>query len=299
MLLLIILFLIWLAVVLFSRLSLLRVQAHWHAKQTIVTQFSTPHNLTPAEFGYIFDRKFGRNEMMGTIVGLVQRKILTLTAKSQAFDNDLIISAERERPNNNKMDDCEAVLIGHITYSEGGARSWKEMRSVFSREAGTRWQYERSVVMQLIVKGYLTDNAKSEPFVDRFVKGTVSLIITWYFLFIATDKYITKAETYSGLDSFVFSLMLVPVFLVACFAFYVYLSVLTHEFRISAGAPRFATGKLRSEWRDVVGFRDYLRVVEWHRLQSQPDLGNKLLPYCLAGGFRIDMYKAVANADKK
>lgn len=289
MLVILILFLIWLVVALLSRLSLLRVQAHWHGKNTVITQFSTPHNLTPAEFGYIFDRKFGRNEMKATIVDLFQRKLLILKSYKVAFANDIEISANPARPHKRPVDDCEAVLIAHIKYSHGGKRLWSEISSIYSRETGTRWQYEQAVVGQLIDKGYLTERAKNEPFVDRFIKSGLSFAVTWLLFFSALGSRLSGTTGFDKIDSFVSVLVLIPVFVIVWAALYIYLSVLSQEVRLSAGLPRFATEKLRSEWRDVVGFRDYLRVVEWHRLRSMPEIENKAVAYCLAAGFKVDV----------
>lgn len=290
MLLLTILFLVWLIVKLFSALSLLRIQHYWHSKQTVITEYKTPHNLTPAELGYIFDRRFGRNELLATVVHLYQKGRLKLTPVGR----DIVITKDGMKKTNRGLDDSEAVLTAAITYSYGGQRSWNEMSSIFSRETGVRWQYELAIIGQLIDKGYLTERAKNEPFVDRFIKSLISFSITWALYFTTYGQLLTGRDAFERIDAFMTFLLVLPLFCLVWLGFYVYLSVLSHEIRLSAGLPRFATEKLRSQWRDVVGFRDYLRVVEWHRLKSMPELDNPALAYCLACGFRVDIRKALS-----
>lgn len=293
MLLLFILFLIWSIVVLCSKLSLLRIHAHWHGKQTVITQFSTPHNLSPTEFGYIFDRRFGRKEMMGTLTSLARRRILHLQPQAKGPVRDIMITAAAMRPPDYRLDDCEAVLIASVTYSDGGQRSWRKMSSFFSREVGARWQYEHAVVGQLIEKGYLTEKAKHEPCIDRFIKSAIGFGVAWFAFFTVMGNDLSGTGQYARLDSLISVLLLLPMFGVLWLVLYAYLSILSHEIRLSAGTPRFATDRLRSEWRDVVGFRDYLRVVEWHRLKVHPDLKNSALPYCLASGFKVNVLDAL------
>ena len=290
MLLLILLFLIWLIVKLGSMLSLLRIQHYWHSKQTVITEYDTPHNLTPAELGYIFDRRFGRNELMATVVQLYQRKKVKLTP----LKGDIIITIGKPTKFNRGLDDSEAVLTAAITYSHGGQRSWNEMSSIFSRETGVRWQYERALVGQLIDKGYLTDSARHEPFIDRFIKSLLSFSITWALFFTTLGQNLSGSGGFERLDAFVTVLFLLPIFCLVWLGMYTYLSILSHEIRLSAGLPRFATEKLRAQWRDVVGFRDFLRVVEWHRLKSMPELDNPAFAYCLACGFKVDVRAALA-----
>lgn len=284
-----ILFIIWLIVKLASQLSLLRVQHQWHAKQTVITEYKTPHNLTPAELGYIFDRRFGRNELLATVVHLYQKKKLRLTPLS----GDIVITNEKAKKLNRGLDDSEAVLTAAITYSHDGQRLWSEISSIASRETGVRWQYERALVGQLIDKGYLTERAKNEPFIDRFVKSLLSFTLTWVVYFTTVGQNLSGSDGFSRLDSFVTILFLLPLFGLVWIGFYLYLSILSHEIRISAGLPRFATQKLRDQWRDVVGFRDFLRVVEWHRLRSMPEIDNPSLAYCLACGFHVDVPAAL------
>lgn len=294
MLLLSVLFLLWLLVKLFSMLSLIRIQHYWHAKQTVITEYKTPHNLTPAELGYIFDRRFGRNELLATVIHLYQKGKLKLTP----LGRDFIITKGVMNKSNRGLDDSEAVLSAAITYSYGGQRSWSEMSSIFSRETGVRWQYERAIIGQLIDKGYLTERAKNEPFVDRFVKSLLSFSITWSLYFTSFGQSLAGNSGFERLDAFALFLFILPVFCLVWVGMYVYLSILSHEIHISAGLPRFATEKLRSQWRDVVGFRDFLRVVEWNRLKSMPELDNPALAYCLACGFKVDIKKALVRQPK-
>lgn len=280
---------VWLIVKLASSLLLLRIQRHWQSKHTVITEFKTPHNLTPAELGYIFDRRFGRNELLATVVQLYQKGRLQLEAAGKDI---AVVSAPRKKAAR-RLDDSEAVLVAAINYSHGGQRLWSDMSSLFSRETGVRWQYERAIINQLIEKGYLTDKARSEPFTDRFIKSLLGFALAWLLFFSSVGNRMTGGSAYQHLDFLAVSLLLLPLFAAAWIGFYIYLSVLSHEIRISAGLPRFATHKLKSQWRDVVGFRDYLRVVEWHRLRLDPDIDNMALPYCLACGFRVNVRKAL------
>lgn len=282
---------VWLIFKLASSLSLLRIQHYWQSKRTVITEYKTPHNLTPAELGYMFDRRFGRNELLATVVQLYQKGRLRL----EPLDNDIaVLSGRRKKAAAGQLDDSEAVLVAAINYSHGGSRLWSSMASIFSRETGVRWQYERAIITQLIDKGYLTDKARNEPFVDRFVKSLLSFAFAWLLFFSSLGHRVTSGSAYENLDFLTVTLLLLPLFAAVWIGFYIYLSVLSHEIRISAGLPRFATHKLKSQWRDVVGFRDYLRVVEWHRLRVNPDIDNMALPYCLACGFRVNVSKALA-----
>jgi hypothetical protein len=49
------------------------------SQQSIKAEYDPPENLSPAEIGYLFDSRFGRAELVSTLLDLEQKGLIELT----------------------------------------------------------------------------------------------------------------------------------------------------------------------------------------------------------------------------
>ncbi|MDB5184256.1 MAG: hypothetical protein JWN38_64 [Candidatus Saccharibacteria bacterium] len=237
---------------------------------TIVAEYDAPAGLTPAEVGYLFDSRFGRQEMVATLLDLEQKGMVRISHGQ--FDG-LNIQRVDTKPLDS-LKPHERYLLGHVeTNTTLAAMS-------FGVLAGFRSTVRRSLADQgLIKQGTEVLNYYLRRLLITFLILTVP-IMTWLVV-------ISGHKPDDLLTLFVIFLFFVaPVFLILTI-------VVGGLYNRIVGQPGIWTAQLKQLFPEIQGYRDYIEQVELDELQfDSADLKqqskNKALPYAVALGLNTE-----------
>lgn len=254
------------------RLHIIRqVRSH-----VIVAEYEPPLNLSPAEIGYLYDTKVQRREMLATIIDLEQRGFLALHKNNQQ-------ASVRPHPKGDgKLKDYEQLLISAL-----------QQRSHIDTTlfASHSLQFGYLVRQHLIRKGYLRGNVLGH-YIRLMIRTNLmaALLCPGLFMFVG----LLNADTPSA-TNVLSTLFGIPVFAIFLSPFYSPISILfVAIYARIVGQSWLKTSKLKKSWREIEGYRLYVRMVELDNLRFESKnkraaIKNKVLPYAIALGFKLDI----------
>lgn len=270
---------------------------------TVIAEYEAPHLLSPAELGYLYDKDFGDNELLATILTLVRNGLVYIVshephnplfqAKDDTKDKDL-----------QELDDAGKAVYSWIRSQKHKNIAWKDISNFFSATLGARSSYEQDVHSMLVHKGYV---AKGSVLSARNMHaqlytslGLMLLLLTIASYYLSSNVGLTGlSDGFKSLDKLtgIAILTIVSAVLWLPVAYIMKLVVLTYY--LSAGQPANMTPKFRKHWHDVAGFRLFVSTVEFSRLSADTNPYDKAMPYAIALGFRPDINKLTDLARRR
>jgi hypothetical protein len=270
-------------------------------KQVITAEYEPPLGFNPAEIGYMFDGKLGEREIAGTIIWLVQKGYLHI----KKVDGGKRIFAGPNIDENLKT--YEKKLIAEADVPEGATADMLLGRFMTYKSKIVRTNYApRQLVFTQLVhsdlqrRQYVPVTNYAKFFVGAFRVALllatfiyfVPMIIAW--ILITVDSGTVDIQILLVLIFFAIMLTVftsIPFFIAGCVLQYIRGRIL--------GRQWIVTPKLARMWPQIVGFREYVKLVENERLefyseQLETTTKNDLLPYAVALGFVKNWRKIIS-----
>ncbi len=282
----------WITGMVVKKLTISNNEISIKSQNTIYTEYKPPLNLKPAEIAFLYDRSFGKEELLATLFNLEQRGMVSLFKENPGISDvnfRIILNTE---PMDKKLDEFEQEILLSI-------KSLKNDPSWNSLSSDTKiWDsaIENKLEFALAAKGlFLLPPSRSDTVKKFLIFGGV---ISFLFMFLITSfSNITVLETsstdvYKDLKNdvaifviFIYWLLLSCVFGIAT---YYGISSYRNALDISKG-----TLLLKRIWTHIEGFKEYLEVVEQDRIKFEnetlkEDARQHALPYAVALGMETN-----------
>lgn len=261
--------------------------------KAVVAEYEAPTYLSPAELGYIVDNRFGNNEVLATLIVLMQKGVIKLV-RHEPGDPLLTLGKVNDGDNAN-MDNAELTVLSWVRGKNVDKVSWKGITHYVSKAYGPRSNFHEEVKGQLATKGF----TKRRSFFSAFSADysfVVALIFTLVLAVLVFSNYSNYVETgfFEGYQTVLYSMasiVAIPLMVAAWFII-LYSSKLTvYAYFVAAGRPLNMTGLFKHRWRDVAGYQLFVKTVEFSRLDADTNLMDPAMPYAVALGFRPDIDK--------
>ncbi len=243
-------------------------------QNVIIAEYDPPAGLSPAEIGYLFDSRLDKTEVIATLVDLEQRGLVSLS--NSKFDGLHVEKTVAELPSDLK--EHELYVLDNLDANSN--LSFYSLKII----GGFKTTIKKSLKNQ----GFIKPQNEVVSYYAQRTLVAYFLITTLIFLWLVSSSdgdYITAA-----IVSFIFIFILgFPFFLgLALVAGFIYNKLV--------GQPGLWTNKLKTMWRELEGYRDFVEQVELDELQFESEdlkmrSKNKALPYAIALNLNTDWQK--------
>jgi|GEM_PF-4317410 len=229
----------------------------------IIAEYDPPGGLSPAEIGYLFDTKLGKEEVFATILSLEQMGLVQLD-RSQA--KPVVVEVKNSTQNLKSFD---RYVLSRLDVSKG-----HQINKHFFNQFGVSANIK--INKELNELGYL------KPYSEQ-MRGVAIRIVSISIILLLGPLYIFKPHSLDDLGTFfLFTLLFGP--------FILFMSVFLYAtYNKIAGEPWIGTSKLKQLWPDIEGYREYIKMVAQDQLKFESEntkgiMKNKVLPYAVALG---------------
>lgn len=270
-------------------------------KNIITAEYEPPLGLNPAELGYMFDGKLREQEVGATIIHLLQRGLLHIKkvdGVKKIFSGPKIEDsiAAYEKKLIEEADNPDGITADELMSRFTSFKSKNMNAPMVSRE----FMFTQYVHADLQKKQYVRGS-----YWKRFISGALKITIQLFLIFVymplfgvwclfSLQEGIADLATLGVLlvFAFFFCLVFFPAFFMAGI-------VLNYMKGRIVGREWIITPKLKRLWPQIVGFRQYVRLVENDRLEFQAKhlaevSKNDTLPYAVALGFVKNWRKIIS-----
>lgn len=260
-------------------------------KSVITAEYEPPLGLNPAEIGYLFDGKLREREVGATIIYLVQKGYLhikKINGEKRIFAGPRVGDNLKtyEKKLVEEADTQDGVPASHllsrfITYKS------KNFDGVASRELVFTQLVHSDLHRRQYVKGY---------FLHYFIAGSlkITLLLQLVLVFVPLFALYILATLHTGAADFaLLGTLMMTAFFVSIFLalpFFIAAMILNYVRGRILGREWIITDKLKRLWPQIVGYRQYIKLVERERLEFQSDelktlSKNETLAYAVAMGY--------------
>jgi hypothetical protein len=261
-------------------------------KQPITAEYEPPLDLNPAEIGYLFDGKLREREVAGTIIHLIQRGLLHVKKTEKG---KRIFAGPRVDDN---LKTYETKLIEEADV-DGGVESKQLLRrftyikteQVGMVAASKSFLFTQLVHSDLQRRQYVKNNS-TKAFFSVTLKIALALQIILVILpAIGLWILITLHEGTANIESLGLFLLISVTFCIVSIIPFMVVSMILNILRGRIiGREWIVTKKLERMWPQIVGYRQYVQLVESEKLEFQTSQikkvsKNETLPYAVALGF--------------
>lgn len=258
----------------------------------VVAEFVPPPDLSPAELGYLLDRKIGRRERWATMLDLEARGVIWV----QGINKFEVIDREKYQRCNELEKFCMKAFGGKQATGSASDRGAKDEQA---HKIDTKLGYE--LQQSLKQKGYVYDTSikANQDIVARKITlnvlGIIAAIFCW--LVVATMIIGQKGVSFEALASALMAVFAAPVAtagIVAATSLVIF--ALSYKF---IGNYIIFTKKADDIWDEIEGFRRYVYQASRTRLEQATAEGRlskddtKLLPYAIVMNVPIDAEKYI------
>ena len=259
---------------------------------TVIAEYEAPHQLKPAELGYLFDRKFGSNELLATIISLMQKSFIKLSKHHK--DNPKFVVTHVHDGELKHLSDAEIAVLSWLKSLPKAETDWQSVNGKFSENFGLRSSFQHEVRAQLVQKDYLY----RETLLSFHGRGgekllasilTILIIVPQYYyslLFMRAFWGDSQFAEVEKINVILILLMLVPL---TWFAVFYLIKFIRYGYFLGSGRPGATTPKLREDWRDIAGYQLFVSTVEFSRLKADSNPNDPVMPYAVALGFKPDL----------
>jgi hypothetical protein len=217
-------------------------------QNVIIAEYDPPDKLTPAELGYLFDSRVNSTEIAATLVSMEQLGLVTLSFS--ALDGMHVQTTSSGLPEGLK--EHELYLLSNLKADTN--------LSLFSLKI--IHGFKAAIIKSLRTQGYIKSQRET---VNYYAQRTVIAyllitIIIFLWLISGADRSLSTA-----IGAFIF------VFVIG-FPFFLGLALIAGMiYNNLVGQPGIWTDKLKSIWKDVEGYRDFIEQVELDELQFESE----------------------------
>lgn len=257
--------------------------------QTVVAEYETPHLLEPAELGYLFDTRSRTQEFLATILSLAKRQAIKITAHE---NNNPLFSVNSGF--GGTVSDIDSYALAWIRQEKH--ISWREISQTDRHSVHSQVGFEETVKNSVQGKGYIKAyggllNPTSNFYtVVAWVVAAVGACVVLYRMLDAGQLSYRQVDRLTVILPGMAVLVLLSPLLI---------QVLLWSFRQGARRPFKLTEKARQHWKDIAGYRLFLKTVEFSRLEVDPDPYDASLPYAVALGFEPDLNELARHGSSK
>lgn len=269
--------------------------------QTIITEYTAPAGVRPAELAYLYDRTFGEEELLATVFDLEQRKKIALHPVDDATNFSITLQAEVQDSNVAAYESDIMLAIQQL----GSSADWHALRQ---SHVLTDSYFELSLEKSLQTKGLFAPKGMSE--VTHRILLAAAVVMSFAVLFFPVLPFDTPkiADLFSAKPS-ESSLILadngyvkldrqITYFFVSVLCA-ITAAILYCSLRISrlvyARAMNMERGtkKLQKLWPAIEGYRIFIEQVELNQVtfSNQTDkihAQHQALPYAVALNLTTD-----------
>jgi Predicted membrane protein (DUF2207) len=241
----------------------------WRRQSIVYAAYEAPNNLSPAEVAFLYDRRFGEQELLAMLFDLELRQKITLkTLPDHYGEVDFHIRVISEPMADDLRVFEQELLVSLIAF--GATASWHAVKADNSIWKST---IEHTLEEALIEKGYLQPETSfwQKSSLYLCVGALLAVLTVVLPAILANDMQTPRSsaalfgDTYADLrhDMAVFVVFMLWTAATAVYAFssYVGISAFRRAMNVQKG-----TRLLRSIWPQIEGFRQYLVVVEQDRI---------------------------------
>lgn len=262
---------------------------------TVITQYNPPHDLSPAEVGFLYDMRCGKNEILATLFDLSQREIVNILSSRKvevideaAYKDLLEYEKIAIRIYNGDTKDLEAPRTVPFTYSIDGTENTINLRVPSKKST---MSFTKAVQISLNNKGIKTRNYSASLLLRVFY---ISIVVGFLPILLAGNGGRYNGAQYEAwsAESFVTAFFLVLALWLVLFPVYIFVSWLfVFIWTIIAGRYWLNTKTARKIWPELEGYRLFLTQVDADRIKFEStDIANeyitKTLPYAIV--FNLD-----------
>jgi hypothetical protein len=235
---------------------------------TTITNYDPPLGLSAAELGYVYAGKLTKEVILAGIITLGQKGLLTITPvknkKDLMHEDARIVLTGKD----SGVDAFHKALLGVLQHLETEVITIKMV--YFNTSGGNnrnllRSTLEDSLKQKGIIFGLYSKDSIRPNMIKVFVLTALILTVIIGGLFFE-DK---SGQRVANLVSYVF-MGVWPAFIIAFIS-------LASFYRMRGILPN-GTKKLKRAWLDILGYRDYLKVVEAPRLKFELNDDDLVLP---------------------
>ena len=262
-------------------------------KNIITAEYEPPLGLNPAEIGYLFDGKLREQEVGAMIISLVQRGLLhvkKLDGKKLIFAGPRIDDSVKtyEKKLIDEADTVDGVsaeqLLGRFTTRTSIG---KKTVTFGSKE----FLFSRLVHEDLRKRHYIKGSFLM-PFIYTSFK--ITLLLEFVLIVIPTGILYVLASLQTGTFNLEMTLTALMLALALCVFSLVPLFIASMILAIIRGRiigrDWIITETLERLWPQLVGFRQYIQLVEadklaFHSSNLETSSKNDILPYAVALGY--------------
>lgn len=275
----------WLIGRLVRKLWVFLERVHWSRHNVIYAEYESPNGLKPGEIAYLYDRVFGEQELLATLFDLELRKKVELsTLSSNRSGPDFKIQAHCEVVDTELLNFEQEVIATIKSYSQNA--TW----SLLKTDTAV-WDSSIELELQtgLQQKGYIKSaSSRINAYLKYFLIGAAisSLFIILPLFIENTGNIATPGDTLVDLqrDLAIFTGGMLWLIASALYGIAAYFGFSAYYNALDVGK---GTQYLRKLWPHMVGFREYLRVVEQDRIQFENSTlkyqaRQKALPHAVA-----------------
>lgn len=246
---------------------------YWHYgrdpiwRESIVAQYHSPDDLTPAEVGVLLDERADNIDIVATVIDLAVKgylKIREVEAPKLLFLKDIDYEFTFLRDDEARLKDHEQIVLGGLRMGVGKAAQSVRLSELKEHFHAYLERAKDILYKTLTHKGYFAQNPETIRGI-YLGKG----IFTGVVMFVA-GGFLAASNAIAGISLIVSGLL--TGFIIAAFA---------------PAMPRKTNKGSKALWH-ILGFREFIRRVEKDRLermlQEDPNLFDRILPYALVFG---------------
>ncbi|MBP6962650.1 DUF2207 domain-containing protein [Candidatus Saccharibacteria bacterium] len=261
-------------------------------KTPITAEYLSPLDLNPAEIGYLFDGKLKELEVGATIIHLIQRGLLhvkKVDEKKRIFAgpriDDSLKSYEKKliEATDNPDGVTAEVLVRRFTTHKNDSFSFQ----VMARE---------TVFTQFVHSDLSRRQFVRDRFMLRFLFSSfkIFIMVSIFLIYLPfAGAWAYGAVINGATDSEMLIKLLVGAFFISIYFFIplFVISVILNYYRAKiVGRQWLITEKLKRHWPQIVGYRQYVKMLENNNLKfNAKSLAEHSkttsLPYAVALGF--------------
>lgn len=273
-------------------------------EDTIITYYEPPHHLSPAEIGYIYDMKCGMKEVHATLLDLEARGIIKvinlnhivvvglitdnshLTPAIELLQPDIFFNLPDFEQVALNIALHEQILPRRIVSIDNPSQNPPLNLLAGTPTMGNLANFTAAIRRSLKDKGYTVRSY----FISLLKRSIIFILFVtaWPVIFFGTLILLSGdiAAFFTQLPSIILMSLFFAFFL---FPIYAGVGMLLLAFWAKiAGRYWLYSKPVRAIWRDIEGYRIYIKTVELKRLQSEQALdfpskdARALFPYAIA-----------------
>jgi Predicted membrane protein (DUF2207) len=261
-------------------------------KNVITAEYEPPLDLNPAEIGYLFDGKLREREVAATLIHLIQRGLLNV----KKTEHGKRIFAGPRVDSNLKSYENKLITVADVPNGVDVSTILSSFKAMKSKENGVESAsmiivFTHMVHSDLASRQYVKNNA-----IKAFLLSSFRIMVMLQLLFIVIPLvgvavFMTLNRGTADLNELgTIAILIVVTVLFFAVPFYVASMLLCLLRGRIVGREWIITDKLERLWPQIVGYRQYVQLVENEKLEFQTEelkkIGkNDTLPYAVALGF--------------